>query len=80
MGFNLFVVLDSHGHDLKGYHISKFLADFITNELSNLKGIAKIKDLDLIYEKLKLKNYEIIKNLFLNADKCLFTKKVLILI
>ena len=73
VGFNLFGVLDGHG--VNGHHVSKFLGEFITNELSNLKEIAKLKDLDLIYEKFKQKNYEIIINLFLNADKCLFTKK-----
>ena len=73
VGFNLFGVLDGHG--INGHHVSKFLGEFITNELSNTKEIAKIKDLDLLYEKFKEKNYEIIKNIFLNADKCLFEKK-----
>ena len=72
IGFNLFGVLDGHG--VNGHHVSKFLGEFITNELSNIKEISKIKDLKLIYEKFKQNDYEIIKNLFLNADKCLLKK------
>ena len=72
-GFNIFGVLDGHG--VNGHHVSKFLGDFIANEISNIKEIAKIKDLEKIYEEFKKNNYSLLSNIFLNADKCLYKNK-----
>ena len=66
-GFNIFGVLDGHG--VNGHYVSKFLSQYLINQIINHKEIVKIRDLNQIYEILRKSNYEILTNIFYCSDK-----------
>ena len=67
--YNIFGVLDGHGPD--GHLISQFVSKFIQLQFQTFPDIAKLKKLELIYDKLISNDYEIIKDIFINADNAL---------
>ena len=64
--FNIFGVLDGHGSD--GHFVSQFAARYIQMEIQTNKSINKLKDTELIYQKLSSNNFQIIKNIFEYTD------------
>ena len=66
LNFNIFGVLDGHGED--GHFVSKFVSRFIFNKLKSHPLIKKLDEPKQIYYKLKENGYEIIANIFLDAD------------
>ena len=66
LNFNIFAVLDGHGED--GHFVSKFVSRFIFNKIKNHPLIKKIDEPQQIYYKLIENGYEIIANIFLDAD------------
>ena len=64
--FNIFGVLDGHGSD--GHFVSQFAARYIQMEIQINKSINKLKDTELIYQKLSSNNFQIIKNIFEYTD------------
>ena len=67
--FDIFAVLDGHGPE--GHLVSQFVSKFIQIQFQTHPTLQKIKNLDIIYEKLISKDYAIIKDIFLNADNSL---------
>ena len=67
--YNIFGVLDGHG--LQGHLISQFVSKFIQLKFQTIPEITKLKTVELIYEKLISNNYEIIKDIFINANNAL---------
>ena len=65
--FNIFGVLDGHGPD--GHHVSNFASDFIPTQIINHPEIKKLSDPELIYQKLKENNCQIITESFLYCDE-----------
>ena len=65
--FNIFGVLDGHGPD--GHHVSNFASDFIPSQIINHPEIKKLSDPELIYQKLKENNCQIITESFLLCDE-----------
>ena len=66
LNFNIFGVLDGHGQD--GHFVSKFVSRFIFNRIKNHPLIKRIDEPKQIYNKLIENGYEIIANIFLDAD------------
>ena len=66
LNFNIFGVLDGHGED--GHYASQFVSRYITTHLKNHPLLKKCEDIKEIYEKLIFNGYEIISNLFVEAD------------
>ena len=67
--FDIFAVLDGHGPE--GHLVSQFVSKFIQIQFQTHPGLQRIKNLDIIYEKLISKDFSIIKDIFLNADNSL---------
>ena len=65
--FNIFGVLDGHGVD--GHHVSNFASDFIPSQIINNPEIKELSDPELIYQKLKGNNCQIITEAFLSCDE-----------
>ena len=66
LNFNIFGVMDGHG--VNGHFASQFVTKFIINRIKNhslLKNLDKPKD---IYNKLKSNKFQIITNIFFDAD------------
>ena len=66
LNFNLFGVLDGHG--VNGHHASQFVKKYIVNRIKNhplLKNLENPKD---IYHQLKANGYQIISNIYIDAD------------
>ena len=66
LNFNLFGVLDGHG--VNGHHASQFVKKYIINRIKNhplLKNLENPKD---IYRHLKANGYQIISNIYIDAD------------
>ena len=66
LNFNIFGVLDGHGED--GHYASQFVSRYIITHLKNHPFLKKCEDTKEIYEKLISNGYEIISNLFVEAD------------
>ena len=66
LNFNIFGVLDGHGED--GHYASQFVSRYIISHLKNHVLLKKCEDAKEIYQKLILNGYEIIANLFIEAD------------
>ena len=66
LNFNIFGVLDGHGED--GHYASQFVSRYIITHLKNHPLLKKCEDTKEIYEKLISNGYEIISNLFVEAD------------
>ena len=67
INFNIFGVMDGHGVD--GHYVSQFVKKFILNKIKNhplIKHLDNIKD---IYNTLKEKGYQLISNIFCEADE-----------
>ena len=64
--FNIFGVLDGHGED--GHYASQFVSRYIISHIKNHPLIKKCEDAKEIYQKLILNGYQIIANLFVDAD------------
>ena len=65
--FNIFGVLDGHGP--QGHFVSNFASQFIPSHIINNPEIKDISNPEIIYEKLKQNNCEIIINAFLSCDE-----------
>jgi len=65
--FNIFGVLDGHGVD--GHHVSNFASEFIPSQIINNPEIKELSDPELIYQKLKENNCQIITEAFLSCDE-----------
>ena len=66
LNFNIFGVLDGHGED--GHYASQFVSRYIITHIKNNPLIKKSEDAKEIYQKLISNGYEIIANLFTDAD------------
>ena len=66
LNFNLFGVLDGHG--MNGHLVSKFVSKYIINRIKYHPLLKNLKNPQEIYNKLKLNGYEIIANIFTEAD------------
>ena len=64
--FNIFGVLDGLGED--GHYASQFISRYIISHIKNHPLIKKCKDEKEIYQKLILSGYQIIVDLFTDAD------------
>ena len=64
--FNIFGVLDGHGVD--GHYVSQFVKSFVIQSIKNHPSIKNLKDPKEIYKILIANNYEIISNIFIDAD------------
>ena len=66
LNFNIFGVLDGHG--VNGHLVSQFVSRYIINKIKNHHLLKNIKHPKDIYNKLKANGYEIIANIFVEAD------------
>ena len=66
LNFNIFGVLDGHGDD--GHHASAFVKRYIIYRIKNHPLIKKLDEPKEIYKQLIANHYEIISNIFLDAD------------
>ena len=66
LNFNIFGVLDGHG--INGHLVSQFVSRFIINKIKNHPLLKNVKNPKEIYNKLKYNGYEIIANIFTEAD------------
>ena len=64
--FHIFGVLDGHG--IEGHFVSQFASKFIPYQIMNNPEIIKLKDPELIYNKLISNNYYIITKAYLDCD------------
>ena len=71
--FNIFGVLDGHG--LYGHLISLFVGKYIVKSFINHSELSSSSDLEELYFKLKHNNYEIINEIFVNAEKELYNEE-----
>jgi len=67
--FSIFGVLDGHGKE--GHFVSKFAAKYIPYQIMNNPEIKNLKDPELIYNKLRSNNYQIITKSYLDCDVAL---------
>ena len=67
--FDIFAVLDGHGPE--GHLVSQFISKYIQIQFQTHPALQRIKNLDIIYEKLISKDFALIKDIFLNADNSL---------
>ena len=65
--FNIFGVLDGHGPE--GHYVNQFASEFIPSQIINNEEIKELKDPELIYQKLKENNCQIITECFLSCDE-----------
>ena len=68
--FNIFGVLDGHG--LYGHLISIFVGKYILNCFIHNKELKSCKNTEELYTKLKKNNFQIINEIFINAEKELY--------
>ena len=66
LNFNIFGVFDGHGDD--GHLASQFVKRYIINRIKNHPLIKKLDEPQEIYTQLKEKGFEIITNIFIDAD------------
>ena len=64
--FHIFGVLDGHGGE--GHFVSRFAAKFIPYQIMNNPEIKNLRDPEMIYNKLKNNNYQIIVKAYLDCD------------
>ena len=72
--FDIFGVLDGHGSE--GHFVSQIVSKYIQLEFQKIKIIDKIKDINIIYEKLSSNDFSIIKDIFINADNFLRDQEI----
>jgi serine/threonine protein phosphatase PrpC len=66
LNFNLFGVLDGHGVD--GHYASQFVTRYIINRIKNHPLLKKCEQAKEIYQKIIFNGYQIIANIFTDAD------------
>ena len=66
LNFNIFGVLDGHGDD--GHFVSQFVSRFVVHKIKNHPLIKKLDEPKKIYNQLISNGYEIIANIYLDAD------------
>ena len=66
LNFNIFGVMDGHGDD--GHFASQFVSRYIVNRIKNHPKIKKLDEPKEIYKQFVAKGYEIIANIYLDAD------------
>jgi serine/threonine protein phosphatase PrpC len=66
LNFNIFGVLDGHG--VNGHFASQFVTRYIINRIKNHSLLKSLDNPKNIYNKLKSNNFQIITNIFLDAD------------
>ena len=71
--YNIFCVLDGHG--LYGHLISLFVGKYMRNFFVHNDIIKSCSCIEEIYQKLKHNNFEIINELFVNAEKELYNQE-----
>ena len=64
--FNIFGVLDGHG--IEGHFVSQFASKYIPHLIMNNPEIKNLRETELIYNKLKSNNYQIISKAYLDCD------------
>ena len=72
--FNIFGVFDGHGQE--GHLISQFVTRYIQLEFKRNKSIEKIKDVNIIYDKIKSNNFQMLKDIFIKADNILRDQEI----
>ena len=72
--FNIFGVFDGHGPE--GHLISQFITRYFQLEFKNNKLIKNIKDINIIYDKIRTNNFRMIKDIFINADNILRDQEI----
>ena len=72
--FNIFGVFDGHGPE--GHLISQFITRYFQLEFKNNKLIKNIKDINIIYDKIRSNNFRMIKDIFINADNILRDQEI----
>ena len=73
LNFNIFGVLDGHG--INGHLVSQFVCRYIINRIKNHNIIKNLKIPKEIYHILKANGYEIVANIFTDADAQLKKQK-----
>jgi serine/threonine protein phosphatase PrpC len=66
LNFNIFGVLDGHGDD--GHFASQFVKRYVIHRIKNHPLIKKLDEPKEIYKQLISNHYEIISNIYLDAD------------
>ena len=66
LNFNIFGVLDGHGDD--GHFVSNFVKKYVIHRIKNHPSIKRLDDPKEIYHQLKLKGFDIISKIFIDAD------------
>ena len=66
LDFNLFGVLDGHGKD--GHYASQFVTRYVINNIKNHPLLKKCEQAKEIYQKIIFNGYQIIANIFTDAD------------
>ena len=72
--YNIFGVLDGHGTE--GHLVSQFVSQYIQREFQINPSLEKLKDIEKIYSTLSSNDFELIKNIFINADNSLKDQKI----
>jgi len=72
--YNIFGVLDGHGTE--GHLVSQFVSQYMQREFQTHPSLEKLKDIEKIYSTLSSNDFELIKNIFINADLTLKDKKI----
>ena len=73
LNFNILGVLDGHG--INGHLASQFVTRYIINRIKNHNLIKNLKNPKEIYYNLKANGYEIIANIFIDADNQIAKQK-----
>ena len=72
--YNIFGVLDGHGTE--GHLVSQFVSQYMQREFQTHPSLEKLKDIEKIYSTLSSNDFELIKNIFINADLTLKDQKI----
>ena len=73
LNFNIFGVMDGHGDN--GHFASQFVSKFLLNRITNHPLIKNLHNPKKIYEQLKSNGYQIISNIFIDADTQILKEK-----
>ena len=60
----------------EGHLVSQFISKYLEVEFNNISGIKKLNDTEKIYSKLSSNDFEIIKNIIINADNVLKEQEI----
>ena len=66
MNFNIFGVLDGHG--VNGHFASQFVTKYIINRIKHHSLLRNLETAKEVYDKIKSNDFQIITNIFLDAD------------